>query len=370
MPCLQPDSGKGAMPYDMQWLRDLREVSPGGYPLFFSNSPERINTQSLPGNPHQGVLWHYKSPQNITPVRIRMYIWHAHYAKPMTAEDPLPGPAHLGITLRNPMQAGNLVVTESRRRVSPFTATNPLPRGICLAKALLGDTLDPYPINDVPAGSNTLVATHSLADGTGVGAVYDFWVLSDGAAHQFELRTVVSTVEANLTGLLGDPIAPHNGGGRGYWETNQISAEVFPEMAPANPGEHWSITRAGGPDQLFTSDTSFDPANAVTNSGNYGVIYDPITIVLANAMLPAFTVRARLASRNTTEPYGGAMDRGTGVLGVPALEYNPNTGVGEVVFLRDIAVPRGGAATPWSFRLTHAGAAAMPVSVLLSALNP
>ncbi len=367
MPCLQDNTSSAGMQYDMMWLRDLTNVDVGGYSLFLSNTPERLNQTSLPDTDHEGVLWHYKSPELDNVVHIRMYIWHVNHAN--DGETPFPGAVNLGITLRNPMQEGTIQVTGGQCQVSPF-GPDPLTAGICLAKATLGNTLDPFPIGNVTHGANSLVAKHRLNKDRGVGAVYDFTVGADVTPFQFELRTVASPTAANLNDLLGDPVTADltNGGGRGYWEHNQITADVAHGQAPASPGEHWSVTRNGGPDQVFTKLSSFDPANAVTNRGNYGVLYDPITIRLTNATQPTFTVRARLAPRNTgmLSAYGGAVDRGPETLGVLALKYNPTTEMGNVVFLHDISVPMGGAAQPWPFRLMHAGAATMPVSVLLS----
>jgi hypothetical protein len=353
------------MSYNMATVHDLTNVQLLGYPLFLSNWPERLNETSIPGAAHEGVLWHYISPNLTSAVHIRMYIWHINNAT--GSEVRYPGSVYLGAMLRNPMQNGTLTVSSPARQVSGFGG-DPLGSGICLAKAMLGNTLDAFTVNSVTPQTTREIQSWELTWQNGVGAVFDFTINSTQSPFQFELRTVASPVLANLPNLTGTPVtATNNGGGRGYWQNNRISADIAHGMAPANPGEHWTST-GGGPDSVFLASSSYDPTRAVNNIGNYGVVYDPITIKLSNVLLPPFTVRARLAARNTGAAYAGAVDRGSGTRGVPAISYNAGTGSGGVVFLQDISVPQGGAAQPWSFRLAHAGAATMPVSVLLSTL--
>lgn len=363
----------------MDTLHDLVNVQLGGYPLFLSNWPERLNESSLPeiGAEREGMLWHYISPDLIDPTHLRMYIWHenkGHSSPPV--ENPLNQTVYLAVTLLNSRTDVTLRFLGAKRQISTWDEQNddPLGAGKCLAKSTLGGTLDSFPsrIPNVSPQSTIIIQKHTLANKAGIGVIYDLTIqpMTLGQTYSFELRTVASTngSDAHLKGLTGLPVTvpTNNGGGRGYWQNNLISAEIEHGMQPANPGEHWSITRPGGPDQLFTSITSADPVNAHDNPGNYGVIYDPITIKLSTATQPAYTAHIRLVPRYTNAFYAGAVDRGNGTKAVPKIKYDANTNSAPVVALQNISVPGGGVADPWSFKLMHAGGATMPVSLLLS----
>jgi hypothetical protein len=248
------------------------------------------------GSASQGVLWQHAVSAGIA-VTHRLFIWHLN--KKGTS-------LKIGVTLQN-SSSQTIRVTNVKRQTDQTTQF--LSLGKCIAKAVLGGTLDSYQPTDpeISASAVGLVEEFSWSANTLRGAQYEFTVEPTmGGPFGYVLRTAFGTPSTNLPGLTAAPLPKGGPHPRGSWPGSEITLDCIYGigMNGVAPVRHYRLgtgqLQSPPNDFLFRADNSQLPDDAVHNKGNYGAIYRIVRLNVHNYSQQARALQIFLNPRGGT----------------------------------------------------------------------
>lgn len=321
-----------------------------------SDNPETLANDV---NPDEGVLWQHALGGD-GPAISRVFLWHVNK---------LGSARKIGLTIQNDSSVDLRVCTVRRQTQLP-NVTNYLTIGICLAKALLGDTLDTIaPVDTgLSPGQVGLIEQFDWPDNGFRGAQYEVHVepVEGAGPIGYTLRTVYGLPATNLRTLVAAPVPKSGPHARGSWSVSEVMVTCpygVPQNGDAVPT--WFSLATGEDNALdfvFKQLHSQIPMAAVNNKGQFGAMYRSIQLTLDNLSPVARQFRVYLNARGGV--FAGAVRSSSlepQVRGIP-----PLNAPGQVVRLGDgtITAPALGQVTE-TIELAVAGGAATPVAIII-----
>lgn len=213
-----------------------------------------------------------------------------------------------GITIGN-NNTSAYSIHNVKSTIAPVTSF--VEHGRCTAAALVGETMDSISPTDtsVPAGKLGVVKEWIVPNNQLIGGIIEFTVTNTAStAMSYRLRSVAATSTTADLRLNQSPVVSYFTGSngsihpRGSWDFAEIASSV---SYSAGSGWKYYNMSNGATDNLMTSATSYDSANAAdSNKGHYGAKYT-LTVNLSNPTTSAKTINIYMGSR--VKPYGGAV---------------------------------------------------------------
>ncbi|MBT9174282.1 MAG: hypothetical protein DDT21_02695 [Syntrophomonadaceae bacterium] len=316
--------------------------------FLFSDNPESIFSADF-GSNKIITLWHDTVTGRNT-VSYRAYLWHLN----KTANS-----IKVGMTIGNGSAADTYRV-ENLRMQADIT-TNFAAQGICCAKALIGNTMDivtPVDASILP-GRVALVREWTLSPDRLIGAVMEFDLVNTTSSTNaliYRVRTVASSnTTENLRLHQGAPVSPnHPSHPRGSWSFAGIQGNTV--TYNLGSGDLNTSISNSSTDNVFTAANSFDSANAISLTGQWGARYY-VTVNLRNTS--STTRRNSIYLNGRGGIYGGAVRVDSGATnGVPILQ--PFT-QGVLIATRDVPVNGN---INVNLIISNAGSTNTPVAIL------
>lgn len=263
-----------------------------------SDNHETINS-STPFTNGFATLWH-DTVSGKSSVKYRMFVWHLNDRG---------SSIKYGITIGNNNDFA-YTISGVKSAIAVVSQGSIGDQGRCAAAALIGDTLDSIsPVHStVPNGQLGVVQQWTVPNGYLVGGIIEFTV-TGSAVMSYRLRSVAATSTTADLRQNQTPVIKYATGKdgsihpRGSWDFAEINSSV--SYTAGSGWKYYNMSNGSG-DNLMTSATSYDSANAAaSNKGHYGVKYN-LTVNLSNpSSNPQKTVKIFLASR--VDPYSGAV---------------------------------------------------------------
>ncbi|MER3462812.1 MAG: hypothetical protein C4342_07510 [Armatimonadota bacterium] len=284
----------------------------------------------------------------------------------------------IGITIGNGAAVGgpSLRITAKRQQGQETSGANYLTLGKCIAKALLGATLDTVtPVDALVTPQHVgLIEEFTWPNGALQGGEWEITIQQEGnptGPVSYRLRTVFGPTTADLRQYQGTPLPSSDPHVRGGWDDSEIQLTYVFGIPPGQAytsGIKLADASANppSPDFLLTKSTSYDSTNATDNKANFGAIYQNIQLQIDNGReTAARTVSIYLGGRGGA--FTGAVSSsllGSSVSGIPTLSVNS-----DVVSLGQVSVPAGRGQNV-TVRVAVGGASSTPFALYLDSPYP